>query len=132
MNARFPPGIRVLDIRAINPGTVSLSSSINLINYEVNIAKENLKKSIDLNSGVPIYVNTKSGQKDLKTGLDSISIANGTLSCGLFYGGGQINIYDLLSYLTELPPDQAKRFKVTRTTMFIKKESEKISPMEVK
>ena len=132
LNARFPPGIRVLDIRAINPGTVSLSSSINLINYEVNIAKENLKKSIDLNSGVPIYVNTKSGQKDLKTGLDSISIANGTLSCGLFYGGGQINIYDLLSYLTELPPDQAKRFKVTRTTMFIKKESEKISPMEVK
>lgn len=132
LNARFPPGIRVLDIRAINPGTVSLSSSINLINYEVNIAKENLKKSIDLDSGVPIYVNTKSGQKDLKTGLDSVSIANGTLSCGLFYGGGQINIYDLLSYLTELPPDQAKCFKVTRTTMFIKKESEKISPMEVK
>ncbi|UCD06357.1 MAG: TIGR03960 family B12-binding radical SAM protein [candidate division WOR-3 bacterium] len=132
LNARFPPGIRVLDIRAINPGTVSLSSSINLINYEVNIDKEDLKKSIDLNSEVPIYVNTKSGQKDLKTGLDSLSIANGPLSCGLFYGGGQVNIYDLLSYLTELPPDQAKRFKVTRTTMFIKKESEKISPMEVK
>ncbi len=132
LNARFPPGIRVLDIRAIEPKTLSLSSSINLINYEVNITREDLKKSIDPTSEAPVYVNTKSGQKNILTGLDSILIDNGNLSCGLLYGGGQINIYDLISYLTDLPPDQAKRFKVTRTTMFIKRESEKFSPMEVK
>ncbi|MDH4210477.1 MAG: TIGR03960 family B12-binding radical SAM protein [candidate division WOR-3 bacterium] len=132
LNARFPSGIRVLDIRAIEPKTLSLSSSINLINYEVNIRREDLKKSIDPTSEAPVYVNTKSGEKNIMTGVDSISIDNGNLSCGLFYGGGQINIYDLISYLTDLPPDQAKRFKVTRTTMFIKRESEKFSPMEVK
>ena len=132
LNSRFPPGVRVLDIRAIEPKTSSLSSSINLINYEVEITKADLKKSIDPDSETPIYVNTKSGQKDIRTGIDSISIENGNLSCGLLYGSGQINIYDLISYLTDLPREEAKRFKVTRTTMSIIKEREKFSPMEVK
>jgi radical SAM family uncharacterized protein/radical SAM-linked protein len=132
LNARFPSGIRVLDIREIGPKTLSLSSSINLINYEVDIGKEDLKKSIDPASEAPLYVNTKSGQKDIRAGLDCISIKNGNISCGLLYGSGQVNIYDLISYLTDLPPGEAKRFKVTRTTMFIKEENEKFSPMEVK
>ncbi|UCG30251.1 MAG: TIGR03960 family B12-binding radical SAM protein [candidate division WOR-3 bacterium] len=132
LNTRFPPGIRVLDIRAIKPKTPSLSGSINLIHYEINIEQKDLKNKIDPTSAAPIYINTRSGKKNILAGLDSISINNGNLSCGLFCGGGQINVYDLISYLTDLPSDQAKRFKVTRTMMFIKKEGEKFSPMEVK
>jgi radical SAM-linked protein len=131
LNSRFPPGIRILDIRALGPGILSLSSSINLIYYEVDIDKENLKRNIDLASEVSVYVETRSGQKDILNGLDSLSLSNGNLSCSLLCGRGQINIYDLISYLTDLPFDQAKRFKVTRTAMFIKKEGEQISPMEV-
>ncbi len=132
LNTRLPSGIRVLDIRAIEPKTPSLSSSINLIHYEVDINQKDLKNKIDPTSAAAIYVNTRSGKKNILAGLDSISINNGNLSCGLFCGGGQINVYDLISYLTDLPSDQAKRFKVTRTMMFIKKEGEKFSPMEVK
>ena len=132
LNARFPPGIRVLDIRALGPKTQSLSKLINLIHYEVDIKHKELKKKIDPASTNPAYVDTRSGRKNVLDGLDSISVNNGNLICGLYYGQGQINIYDLISYLTELPTDQAKKFKVTRTTMFIKREGELYSPMEAK
>jgi hypothetical protein len=132
LNARLPAGIRVLDIRALAPRTPSLSSSINLIEYEVDIARDELRKKIDHSSHESIYIETKSGRKDIAAGLDSISISNGKLTCALYYGGGQINIYDLISYLTGLSSDQAKRYKVTRTMMFTKKEGELYSPMEAK
>ena len=131
LNSRFPPGIRILDIRALGPGILSLSNSINLIYYEIDLSKEDLKRNIDPASEMPIYVNTRSGKKNILNGLDSLALKNGNLSCALSCGQGQINVYDLISYLTDLPFDQAKRFKVTRTAMFIKKEGEQISPMEV-
>lgn len=132
LNVRFPPGIRVLDIRALDPNTQALTKSINLIYYEVDITYKELKKKIDLTSRNPVYVITRAGRKNVLDGLDSISVNNGNLTCGLYYGQGQINIYDLISYLTDLPTDQAKKFKVTRTTMFVKKEGELYSPMEAK
>ncbi len=132
LNSRLPAGIRVLDIRALESRAPSLSSSINLIEYEVDIAGSELRKQIDSSSRESVYIETKSGRKDIAAGLDSISISNGKLTCALYYGGGQINIYDLISYLTGLPSDQAKRYKVTRTTMFTKKEGELYSPMEAK
>lgn len=131
LNTRLPKGIRVLDIRALNPKTPSLSSSINLIHYEVEIDKGELKKNIDPDSRDPVYVETKSGKKNVLDGLDSISISNGNLTCALYCGTGQINIYDLMSYLTGLPSEQTKKYRVTRTMMFIKKEDELYSPMEV-
>jgi radical SAM-linked protein len=132
LNARFPVGIRVLDIRALDPRTPSLSSSINLIEYEVDITEGALKKQIDTLSKESVFIETKSGKKDIAAALDSISLNNGKLTCGLYYGGGQINIYDLISYLTGLTQDQAKCFKVTRTMMFTKREDELYSPMEAK
>jgi len=130
LNTHLPSGIRVLDIRALDPKTPSLTSSINLINYEVEIRKGDLKNHINTDSCEPIYVDTRSGKKNILEGLDSISINNGCLSCALYCGSGQPNIYDLLSYLTALPLEQAKKFKVTRTMMFIKKEDALRSPME--
>lgn len=130
LNTHLPSCIRVLDIRALDPKTPSLTSSINLINYEVEIEKGDLKNHINIDSREPIFVETRSGKKNILDGLDSISIGNGCLSCALYCGSGQPNIYDLLSYLTGLPVDQAKKFKVTRTTMFIKSEDMLRSPME--
>ena len=132
LNARFPTGIRVLDVRALDPSIPSLSSSINLIEYEVDITKSALKNQIDILSEKSVFIETKSGKKDIAAALDSISLNNGKLKCGLYYGGGQINIYDLIGYLTGLPLDQAKCFKVTRTMMFTKREGELYSPMEAK
>lgn len=132
LNTRFPAGIRVLDLRALDPRTPSLSSSINLIEYEVDITEGALKHRIDSLSKQSISIETKSGKKDIAAALDSISINNGKLICALYYGSGQINIYDLIGYLTGLSADQAKCFKVTRTMMFTKKEDELYSPMEAK
>jgi hypothetical protein len=121
----------VLDIRALTPNTPSLSSSINLIQYEAELKTSDLEKQIDPNDRGPFYFETKSGKKNILEGLYSISIKNSSLTCALHCGMGQISIYDLLAYLTGLPQDQAKKFKVTRTMMFIKKEGELCSPMEV-
>jgi radical SAM family uncharacterized protein/radical SAM-linked protein len=130
LNSCMPDGIRVLDVRAIDAKTPSLTSSINMISYDVSITPDELKKRIDIGSPEPVYVETKSGTKNLLAGLHSLSIRNGGLSCSLYCGTGQVSIYDLIAYLTDLPLDQAKRYKVTRTTMFIKKKDKLVSPME--
>ena len=131
LNTCLPTGIRVRDIRALGTKIPALSNSINLIHYEVEISKSEIKKKIDPDAQEPVYVETKSGKKNVLDGLDSISISNGNLTCSLYCGTGQINIYDLISYLTGIPSEQTKKYKVTRTKMFIKKKDELRSPMEV-
>ena len=132
LNARFPSEIRILEVRAIPVNTPSLSSSINLIYYEVNLPQNDIKKSLGFSSDKPIYIKTKSGMKNILDGLESISLNNGILTCGLYFGMKKINIYELLSYLTDLLIESAKIYKITRTTMFIKKGGILHSPMEVK
>jgi len=132
LNARLPSGIRILDIRALEPGITSLSSAINLMQFEVEIQKSEIKRHIDPTSKEPVYVETKSGKKNIVDGVDSISVSNGSLTCTLNCGKGQINIYDLISYLTDLPQERAKKFRVTRTNMFIRNENLLYSPMEAK
>jgi hypothetical protein len=112
--------------------TPSLSSSINLIYYEVNLPQHDIKKSLDFPDDKPIYIKTKSGMKNVLDGLESISLNDDVLTCGLYFGGKKINIYELLSYITDLQVESAKIYKITRTTMFVKKEGILYSPMEVK
>lgn len=132
LNMRFPPGIRILEVRAMPLNTPSLSSSINLIYYEVNLPQHDIKKSLDFPDDKPIYIKTKSGMKNVLDGLESISLNDDVLTCGLYFGGKKINIYELLSYITDLQVESAKIYKITRTTMFVKKEGILYSPMEVK
>lgn len=131
LNARFPSGIRILEVRALPLNTLSLSSLINLIYYEVNISQNAIKKSLDSLDDKPIHIQTRSGTKNILDGLESISLKDDILTCGLHFGGKKINIYELLSYLTELPVESSKIFKITRTTMFFKKDGILYSPMEV-
>jgi len=132
LNARLPSGIRILDIRALDPRAPSLSSAINLMQFEVDIQRDEIKRTIDPTSKEPVYVQTKSGKKNITEGLDSISVSNGSLTCTLNCGKRQINIYDLISYLADLPQERAKKYRVTRTNMFIKNENLLYSPMEAK
>ena len=132
LNSRLPSGIRILDIRALDPKTPSLSSAINLIQFEVDIQRSEIRNNIDPSLKGPVYVETRSGKKNILDGLDSISISNGSMTCTLNCGKGQINIYDLISYLTDLPQEMAKKYKVTRTNMFIRNENLLYSPMEAK
>jgi len=132
LNARFPPGIRILDVRVISNSTLSLSNSINLIYYEVNIPDNEMRKPIDIFKNQPIYINSKSKVKNLSETVESISYKDNILNSGLYYGEKYVNIYELCSYLTEIPLEQAKKFKVTRTLMFIKQSGLLYSPMEVK
>ncbi len=130
LNARFPPDIRILEVRSRPLKIPSLSSSINLIQYEVTLPPGVLKKPIDF-SDTPLYIEKKSGRKKIQDGVLSISLKEDLLTCVLYFGNGTINIYDLLSYLTDLPVELVKAYKVTRTQMFIKKEGIEYSPMEV-
>ena len=132
LNSRFPPGVRVLEVRAIPANIPSLSSSINLIYYETMIPKELIRRPLDFSVENPLYVQTKSGSKKIQDALESINYDDGLLSCGIKFGSGKINIYDLLSYITEQSFEESKIFKITRTTMFIKKEGILYSPMEAK
>ncbi|MEO0162619.1 MAG: TIGR03960 family B12-binding radical SAM protein [candidate division WOR-3 bacterium] len=132
LNARFPPSIRVLDVRAIAPSTPSLSSSINLIYYEVTLPRSDIRKSLEILKNQPIYINSKSRVKNIAESIESITYKDGLLTCGLYYGEKYINIYELLSYLTEVPLEQTKKYPVTRTLMFIKRGGLLYSPMEVR
>jgi len=132
LNARFPPGIRILEVRSLAAKTPSLSSSINLIYYEVIIPLDKIKKPIESLHDKPVYIQSKSSTKNIAETVETISVRNNTLCCGLYFGAGKINIYELLSYLTDEPIEQVKLCKITRTAMFIKKEGLLSSPMEVK
>jgi radical SAM family uncharacterized protein/radical SAM-linked protein len=132
LNARFPSGIRVLEVRAMPINTPSLSSSINLIYYEISIPEKSIKKSIDFSGNKSLHVKTKSGVRNILESVESISFKDGMLTCGLYFGGRKLNIYELISYLTDLPVELSKTYKITRTTMFVKKEGILYSPMEVK
>jgi len=132
LNALLPLGIRILEVRTISKDIASLSNSINLIYYESEIPEDAIKKPLTFSSDSPIYIQTKYGSKNILDGLENISFKDGTLTCGLYFGGRRINIYDLLSYLTGLPVDLVKKYKTTRTTMFVKKNGILYSPMEAK
>jgi radical SAM family uncharacterized protein/radical SAM-linked protein len=130
LNTRFPPGIRVLDVRMIPSNAPSLSSSINIIYYEVSIPRNAIQKSMDFSGGTA-YVDTKSGMKNIQEGLESLSYENNVLTCGLRFGNRKVNLYELLSYLVDKPVELTRLYKATRTTMFIKKDGMLYTPMEV-
>ena len=130
LNTRFPTGIRVLDVRMIPSNTPSLSSSINIIYYEVSIPRDAITKSMDFAEGTA-YVDTKSGMKNIQEGLESISYDNNLLTCGLRFGNRKLNLYELLSYLVDEPVELMRYYKATRTSMFIKKDGTLYTPMEV-
>ncbi len=132
LNAKFPPGVRILDVRAISQSTPSLSNSINLIYYEVNLPASDMRKPIDIFRNQPIYINSKNRVKNISETIETISYNDGILTCGLYYGEKYVNIYELCSYLTDNPLEQVKKYRITRTMMFIKKEGLLYSPMEVK
>ncbi len=131
LNARFPSGIRVLEVRSLPVNTRSLSGSINLIFYEVLIERAEIRERLEM-PGAAVHVPAKSGMKPLQESLDSVDYNNGRLTVSLYYGGNKLNIYEFLSYLTGRSLQETKRYKVTRTTMFIKNNGILISPMEAK
>jgi radical SAM family uncharacterized protein/radical SAM-linked protein len=132
LNTRFPSGIRVLEVRAINSQVPSLSSSINMIYYDVDIPSEHLRNSVEISDEPPVFIKSRTGMKNASSCVDTISLKDSTLSCGLHFGDKSINIYELLSYLTDTSVELSKTYKVTRVAMFIKKDGILYSPMEVK
>jgi len=132
LNTRFPSGIRILEVRALPGNTPSLSTSINLVYYEVTLPIPEIVRPLDPAALKAAFINTKSGAKNLIDSVDSMSPGDNALVCGLHFGPGKINIYDLLTYLTDRPAETVRSYKVTRTSMFIKKEGILLSPMEVK
>ena len=132
LNARFPSGIRILEVRAMPLKTPPLSNSINLIYYEINISADDIKKSLNFIGNKNAYIETKSGKKKISDGVESISLRDSALTCGLHFGAKMINVYELLSYLTDLSVESAKTYKIARTKMFINKDGVVYSPMEVK
>jgi radical SAM-linked protein len=132
LNARFPSGIRILEVRAIPLKTPPLSNSINLIYYEVSISEDDIKRPLDFVNNKKVYIETKSGKKNISDGVASISLEDSALTCGLNFGAKTVNVYELLSYLTDRPVALAKTYKITRTKMFINKDGVAYSPMEAK
>lgn len=131
LNARMPSGIRILEVREIPQDTVALAHAINLIYYEVAIPRDAIKQSVDVQDGAPIHIQTKSGRKSIHESLESVACVDGTLTCGLYFGGGKLTIYEFLSYLTGQPVEQCRIYKVTRTALCYKKDGVAYSLMEV-
>lgn len=132
LNARFPAGIRILEVRSLPMTAASLSTVINILNYEVALAEAEIIKPIDSDFRGTVAIATKSGVRDLAASLESLQLTDGLLTCSLRIGPGAINIYDLLAYLTGRPAEEVRIYKVTRTSMFIKQDGILLSPMEVK
>ncbi|MBN2620079.1 DUF2344 domain-containing protein, partial [candidate division WOR-3 bacterium] len=130
LNMCFPQGIRILGVRAVHPAASSLSSTINLIHYEVEIQREDIVTSADPEASQPVYINARSGMKNLTESMESFQYETGILKCGLYFGGKRVTIYELLSHVTGKTIEDVKTYKVTRTTMFIKRDSRFLSPME--
>jgi radical SAM family uncharacterized protein/radical SAM-linked protein len=132
LNTRFPAGIRILEVRVLPGNTPSLSTSINLVYYEAAVPDRDIAKPLDPDALKSACVGTKSGVKSLADSLDSVSAGENILTCGLHFGPGKANIYDVLAYLTDRPAEAVRSYKVARTSLFIKKEGILLSPMEVK
>lgn len=131
LNRSFPPGIRILEVRSIPLQVPSLSNSINLIYYDIEIPRDSIKKAMEIKEDELMYVQTKSGVKKIQDGLESISYHAGILQCGLYYEPKKINVYELIAYFTEQAVDSCKLYRITRTTMFVKENGILRSPMEV-
>lgn len=132
LNTSFPPGIRILELRSLPARVPSLSSSINLIYYEVEIPRQDITKSLDMQKAKAVHIQTKAGVKKIQDGLESLSYHDGILQCGLYFAPKMITIYELIAYFTEQTVDLCKLYKITRTTMFVKKNGILHSPMEAK
>ncbi len=132
LNTCFPQGMRILEIRAMPQNTPSLSSSINLIYYEIEISRKVIKKPLNFSDNGAVYIETRSGMKNISDGIESISFEDNTLTCGLHFGEKKVNVYELIAYLIDLPIESARKYKITRTSMFVKKSGMVCSPMEVK
>jgi radical SAM family uncharacterized protein/radical SAM-linked protein len=130
LNMCFPHGIRILEVRAIHPAAPSLSSVINLIYYEVEIPREDIVNLPDLDAAQPVYCTARSGTKNMTESLESFVFQGGILTCGLFFGGKKVTVYELLSHVTGKIVDEVKMYKVTRTSMFVKRDGLLLSPME--
>ncbi len=131
LNAHFPSGVRILEVRSLPLKTTSLTSAINLIYYEIEIPAPHIIKSINF-SERPLYIQKKSKPRDITESVESLSVRDNILYCGLHFGKDTINIYDLLSYLTDSSVESAKVYRITRTSLFVKKDGILCSPMEVK
>lgn len=131
LNMCFPHGIRVLEVRALHPAASSLSSTINLIYYEVEIPQEDIVNSADSGATQPVYFAARSGMKNMAESLESFAYQDGILTCSLFFGGKKVTVYELLSHITGKIIDEVKMYKVTRTSLFVKRDGILLSPMEV-
>ncbi len=131
LNARLHSAIRILEVREIPQDTIALADAVNLIYYEVAIPRDAIRQSVDAQGRAPISIQTKSGRKSIHESLESVSCVDGTLTCGLYFGGGKLTIYEFLSYLTGQPVERCKMYKVTRTALCYKKGGVAYSLMEV-
>jgi len=132
LNRSFPSGIRILEVRAMDVSSRSLSSLINRVYYEITIPQEDVVNPVDTDRTDPVYTQTRSGMKDISESITAFAHDNGTLSCGLKIGAKKVTVYELLSYVTEKPVEEVKIYSVTRTNMFIEENGILHSPMEVK
>jgi radical SAM family uncharacterized protein/radical SAM-linked protein len=131
LNICFPGDIRILEVRALTTAVPSLSSAINLIYYEVGIPQQDMVNSVNPDATQPAYIETRSGMKNMTGSLESLTYANGKLQCGLLFGEKKVTIYELLCHMTGKTMDEVRIYKVTRTTMCIKRDGMQLSPMEV-
>jgi len=131
LNLCFPDGIRIMEIRTLLPTAHSLSSVINLIHYSVEIPRNDLVHEVNPAATQPVYIETRSGMKNVAESLDSFDYKDGLLTCGLLFGEKRVTIYELLSYITGKKVDEVKIYKVTRTKLLVKRDDMLLSPMEV-
>lgn len=132
LNTWFPVGVRALEVRALPAQAPSLSSTINLMVYEVPVPSSDLKRGLEGLTESSDCVVGRNTMKKLSESLERVAWENGVLTCGLAFGEKKVTIYELLAYLTGCSPEEVKKYPVTRNAMFIKKDGLLFTPMEEK
>jgi len=140
LNNTLPEGVRILESRIVPKKASSLSGSIGRYVYEVDVpekyAERIEERTINFLSQTSVIVTKEGKQKDIRPGIESITITRPKNAPQLqitLQDQNQLKprVQDAIDQLFGISKEQSVLFRVKRTALFIKDNGEWKSPMDV-
>jgi radical SAM family uncharacterized protein/radical SAM-linked protein len=139
LNKTLPPGIEILDARAVPRQAPSLSGSISRYVYAVEVpvdAAATIEERVNRFLGLPSLLVSKEGrQKDIRPCIEAIDVTRTKGAAGLLLtlqDRGEIRprVQDVLLQLFELGPERTALIGIRRVKMYWKNKDQWSDPME--
>ena len=138
LNESFPPGLRIVDAKSIFGKTPSLNAAINAAAYGVSLPRDvDITEAVETllaSSSMLLRRTTKQGAKDVdvRPGIRELSADSGVLSMALTLGQQTSpRPIELLEHLLGWRSDRILSLKIIRTGLYIERNGQKLSPMQV-